>query len=293
MALFYSFRLAVKSILHEKWINLLSILTIGAGLLFLTVTLLSVYNIDLATRKLPEKFSVMLYLSDDVTRQERDNIVNTARKDSAVEKVNFIPKDEALKELQNTVKNTDLVLESLQENPLPDTIEIKFKGNLMDPEIVKRLSARLRDVKGVQEVEYGEKFLSSIYSIRAGIRTVGIAVILVMMAGTLFVCYSTVKILFYRKEKEIETYKLLGATKGFIRAPFFIEGAVIGFSGGFLTFIGILLLYYLVIVKISLTFPLFRFIIFPVDMAFAIPLLGLFLGVTGAAIAIGRIRYRA
>jgi cell division transport system permease protein len=293
MALSYSFRLAIQSILYEKWINLLSILTIAAGLLFLSITLLFVYNIDQATGKLPDKFSVMLYLNDDVTRQELDNVMNIARKDAAVERVDFIPKDEALKELRNTIKNTDLVLDSLGENPLPDTVEIKFRSASMDPEIVKRLSTRLRDIKGVHEVQYGEKFLSSVYSIRMGIQTVGIAVILLMIAGTLFVCYSTVKILFYRKEKEIETYKLLGATKGFIRAPFLIEGAVIGLSGGLLSFIGILSLYYLVILKVTLTFPFFKFIIFPVDMSFVIPLLGLLLGVTGAAIAIGRIRYRA
>jgi cell division transport system permease protein len=293
MALSYSFRLAIQSILYEKWINLLSILTIAAGLLFLSITLLFVYNIDQATGKLPDKFSVMLYLNDDVTRQELDNVMNIARKDAAVERVDFIPKNEALKELRNTIKNTDLVLDSLGENPLPDTVEIKFRSASMDPEIVKRLSTRLRDIKGVHEVQYGEKFLSSVYSIRMGIQTVGIAVILLMIAGTLFVCYSTVKILFYRKEKEIETYKLLGATKGFIRAPFLIEGAVIGLSGGLLSFIGILSLYYLVILKVTLTFPFFKFIIFPVDMSFVIPLLGLLLGVTGAAIAIGRIRYRA
>jgi cell division transport system permease protein len=112
-----------------------------------------------------------------------------------------------------------------------------------------------------------------------------------MSAGMLFVCYSTVKILFYRKEREIETYKLLGATKGFIRTPFLIEGGVIGLSGGFLSFLAMLTLYYFVVLRLSLTFPLFKFILFPIDLSFAIPLSGLFLGITGAAIAIGRIRY--
>ncbi|MBI4679839.1 MAG: hypothetical protein HY753_01160, partial [Nitrospirae bacterium] len=58
----YAFRLAARSILHEKWINLLSILTMAAGLLFTAITILSVYNVDVATRKLPEKLSMILYL---------------------------------------------------------------------------------------------------------------------------------------------------------------------------------------------------------------------------------------
>jgi len=121
--------------------------------------------------------------------------------------------------------------------------------------------------------------------------TIGIVFVIIMSAGMIFVCYSTVKILFYRKSEEIETYKLLGATKGFIRAPFIIEGAVMGFIGGLLSLIGILSLYYTVIFRLSYTIPLFKTIIFPINISLYLPLAGLFLGMTGAVIAIGRIRY--
>lgn len=291
MALSYSFKLAARSILHEKWINLLSILTIAAGLLFMSITALSVYNIDIATKKLPEKFSVMLYLQDNLSREEIENIITTAKKDGSVVKVNFISKDKALKELKSTLKDTEYLLDGLGENPLPDSLEIKLKSDSIGPEIVKNLTAQLREIKGINEIEYGEKFLSSIYSLRVGMKSMGIAFILILSAGMLFVCYSTVKILFYRKNEEIETYKLIGATKGFIRAPFIIEGAVIGFSGGLLSLIIILSLYYFFIFRLSLAFPLFKAIIFPIDISLVLPLVGLILGIIGAAIAIGRIRY--
>jgi cell division transport system permease protein len=205
--------------------------------------------------------------------------------------VKYIPKDEAMKELKTVLKNTEYVLDGLGENPLPDTIEIKLKSETISPDIVKRFSARLKETKGINEIEYGEKFLSSIYSLRVGVKTIGIVFIIIMSAGMLFVCYSTVKILFYRKHEEIETYKLLGATKTFIRGPFIIEGAVIGFFGGLLSLAGTLSLYYLFILRMGATFPLFKTILFPVDIAFTLPIAGLFLGISGAVIAIGRIRY--
>jgi cell division transport system permease protein len=291
MAISYSFRLAAQSILHEKWIYLLSILTIATGLFFLSLTLLSVYTIDVATEKLPGKFSVMLYLDNNVSPQEKENIMNTAGGKSTVEEVKFIPKDEAMRELKATLKDTEYVLEGLTDNPLPDSIEIKFKSESMTPEVVKNLSAELRSLKGVSDIEYGENYLSSLYSVRRGMMAAGIAFIIIMSAGMLFVCYSTVKILFFRREKEIETYILLGATKGFIRTPFLIEGAVIGLFGGVLSLLGVLTLYYLVIFRLGITFPIFKFIIFPIGMSYMIPLAGLVLGITGAAIAIGRIRY--
>lgn len=293
MAVLYAFRLAAQSILHEKWLNLLSILTIAACLLIMALTALSVYNVGVATRKLPEKFSMMLYLKNNLSGKELEDIINTLKKEGAIEIVKYIPKDEAMKELKATLKNAEYVLEGLEENPLPDSIEIKLKREAVNPETVKGLSDRLRKIKGVDEVGYGEKFLSSIYSIMVGMKTLGLALVMIMLGGVIFVCYSTVKILFYRKREEIETYKLLGATKGFIRAPFIIEGAAIGFIGGLLSLIGILSLYYAVILQLSLIIPLLKAIIFPTDIALFLPLAGLLLGMTGAAIALGRIRYLA
>jgi len=291
MSMSYSFRLAVQSLLHDKWINFLSVLTIAVGLLFTAITLLTVFNISLATKDLPEKFSIMLYLKEDLPQQDIETLMKTARKDPSVEKVKYITKEEAWKELKASLKNTDYVLEGVGENPLPDTLEIKLKSETISPETVKKLTANLGGIKGVGEIEYGEKFLTSIYSLSVGIKTVGAILIIIMSAGTLFVCYSTVKILFYRKNREIETYKLLGASKGFIRAPFIIEGAVIGFSGGILSFIGIFMLYYLVFLKVSLAFPIFKSFLFPINMLYALPAAGLLLGITGAVFAIGRIRY--
>ena len=291
MSISYSFRLAVQSMLHDKWINLLSVLTIAAGLLFTAITLLVVYNISLSTKELPEKFSVMLYLNEGLSQQDLDSIMKAARKDPAVDKVKYISKDDAWKELKTNLKNTDYVLEGVGENPLPDAVEIKLKSAAINPETVKKLTSGLKSIKGVGEIEYGEKFLTSIYSLGMGIKTIGAVLIILMSAGTLFVCYSTVKILFYRKNREIETYRLLGATKGFIRAPFVIEGAAIGLSGGFLSLAGLLVLHYFVLLRVSLTFPVFKSFVFPLNLSYALPAAGLFLGITGAVFAIGRIRY--
>lgn len=291
MSLGYSFKLAALGLLHEKWINLLSVLTLATGLLITSLSLLAVYNIHIATNRLPEKFSVMLYLKDNLSREEIETIMHTAKKERAVETTKYITKDEALKDLKGVLKNTEFVLEGLGENPLPDSIEIRLKSETVRPETVKTVTAKLKEIKGVDEIEYGEQFLSSIYSLRFGMKTVGVIFALIMSVGMIFVCYSTVKILFYRRQREIETYKLLGATKIFIRAPFLIEGAVIGLASGLLSLIGMLALYYLIILKLSLTFPLFHALIFPVQLSFILPCIGFFLGLTGGIIAIGRIRY--
>jgi cell division transport system permease protein len=291
MSLSYTFKSAIKNILYDKWINILCVITIATGLLFTTITWVFVYNIDASLKKLPERFSVMLFLKDFVTQSEIDKIIKIAKNNTAVDKVIYVPKDEALKQLKKTLKNTEYVLEGLDVNPLPDSIEIRFKDDALSPENVKKLTSTLNSLNGISEIEYGEEFLSSLYSLKKGLKIAGIVFIIILAITILFVSYSTVKILFYRRKEEIETYKLLGAKKWFIRAPFIIEGSFLGFSAGLLSYFGVVTIYYLFFVRLSLTFPIFKAMIFPLNYFILLPFLGTFLGICGSVIAIGRIRY--
>jgi cell division transport system permease protein len=287
----YFFVLAVKSLLKEKWINLLSIMTIASGLLIISIAVFGVVNITAATRQLPEKFSMIVYLDDGLQKEDRAGVISSLKKNSAVHSVKYISKEEALEEMKGLLKDSDYVFEGLDENPLPDSLELKLREEAVGPEIVKKLAGETLGIKGVKEVDYGEKFLSMLHSLKTGLQTVGLVLIVILSAGIIFVCYSTVKILFYRRTEEIETYKLLGATRSFIRLPFLIEGAFLGTAGGVAGLLGILSFNYLVLMRLSLSMPLIRKILFPTDLFLLLPFIGLFLGVTGAAIALGRIRY--
>ncbi len=287
----YAFTLALRSLFREKWINLLSVLTIASGLLIISLALFTVYNIEAATGRLPEQFSMILYLDNGVQKETVDNAVAALRKQSAVLSVRYIPKEEAMKELKATLKNSGYVFEGLDENPLPDALEVRLKKEAVGEATVTRLAAEAAKIKGVKEVDYAEKFLSTLHYLKVGMQTIGLILILSLTAGIVFVCYSTVKILFYRRNDEIETFKLLGATRSFIRTPFLIEGAVIGTSGGVVSLAGIFAFYYIVLLRLSVSMPIFKMILFPSTLFLFLPLAGMFLGVTGAAIALGRLKY--
>ncbi len=287
----YAFRLAIQSLFREKWINLLSVLTIASGLLVISIALFVAYNIDAATKRLPEKFAMILYLEDNTSRDRIDNITASLRKKTAVSSVRFISKEEAMKELKGLLKNSNYVFEGLDENPLPDSIEVKLRKESVSLESVKKISDEVLTIKGVKEIDYGEKFLATLHSVKSGAKTAGMTLVTIISAGIIFVCYSTVKILFYRRSEEIETFKLLGATKAFIRAPFIIEGGVIGLSGGIATLAGTLAFYYVLVARLSLSIPLLSTLLFPQRLFLSLPLAGLFLGVTGAVLAIGRLKY--
>ena len=287
----YALRLAVQSLLREKWINLLSVMTIAAGLFIISVSFFVLYNIDIATKNLPEKFAMTVYLDNSLHKDKLGPLIDSFRKNKAVLSVRYISRDEAMKELKSSLKNSDYILEGLEENPLPESLEIKLKKDEVEAETAQQLASEALKIKGVTEVDYGEKFLSTLQSIKKGFKSAGLAFAAILSTGMIFVCYSTVKILFYRRTEEIETFKLLGATKGFIRTPFLIEGAVIGTCGGLLSLAGCFLLYYTFLLRLSITMPIFKTILFPADLFLALPIIGMVLGITGAVIALGRLRY--
>jgi len=291
MPLMYAFRLAMQSLRKDKWINILSMLTIFAGLFIISISFFVFYNIEAATRNLPEKFSMVVFLDNNLPQTRIDEIAGTLRSKHTVSSVKFISRNDAFRELKSTLRDSQYVLEGLEENPLPDSFEVRLRRDAVGSESVSRLADEARKMKGVTEVDYGEKFLSALHNIRTGVKIGGTILAIILCTGIIFVCYSTVKILFYRRNEEIETFKLLGATKGFIRAPFIIEGAAIGTAGGLTSLASVFLLYYFVFLKLTISVPLFKSVLFPAVWFLLLPVIGMFLGLFGAAVALGRLRY--
>lgn len=290
MAMAYSFKSALQSLCREKWINILSILTVTSSLLMITLTLFSLYNIELFTNRLPERFSMVAYLKNTLTPEETQDIINTLQKREDIGTAKYISKEDALKELRQTLKDSGYILEGLDENPLSSSIELKLKKEFVTVHSTKQISEDIKKVEGIDDVYYGEKIAETINLLKKSLRNSSIIIFLIIATGVIFVIYSTVKILFYRRKSEIEILKLLGATKGFIRAPFLIEGGIIGFSGGALGIIGALLFYFAVTYRLSKVIPILKALVFPLEILVLLPAIGIMLGIIGSVIAIGRLR---
>jgi cell division transport system permease protein len=273
----YPMRVALSGIWREKWIHLLSVLSMATGLFLIALAFLFVHNIGLATKRLPDRFSVMVFLDDGLSKGRVNEIVGSIKKMEAVKEAKYISKEDALEELRNSMKDADHILAGLEENPLPSSVET--------------LNGKLMKMKGVAEVQYGKKLLSAIQTVKDNSEAIGFALISALSAGLIFVCYSTVKILFYRKKDEIATLKLLGATKGFIKAPFLIEGGIMGLAGGAISSAGISAIQYAIYSRLADPFPLLRAVSFPESILYYQLAAGLLIGVTGAFIAVGRIRF--
>lgn len=287
----YPFKSAFRSLYRDKWINLLSIFAVASSCLIITLVFFSIYNIAAITKRLPERFSFVIYLKNNITSEETENIISALKKRDDIASIKYISSDDAIKELQQTLKNASYIFEGLNENPLLPSVEIKLKEAFVAPDALKKISEEIRVLNGVDDIHYGEKVAEAIHLLRKSANNISIILFLTISATVVFITYSTVEILFYRRKEEIEIIKLLGATSGFIRMPFLIEGGIIGLLGGIFGSLSALAFYIALSYRLTLVIPAIQSLVFPFEILLLLPIIGIVLGVLGAVIAVGRLRF--
>jgi cell division transport system permease protein len=286
----YILKSTFQSILKEKWINILSALAIASSLLIMAVTFLLVYNFHLATNRLPELFSVVIYLKDNLSREETDKIINQLKQRNDIAGVKYISKADALDDFKKTVKTAKAILEGIDDNPFSSYIELKLKREFVSRSAVENISADIKKIHGVEETYFAERIAETIHFLKKSVHGVGIFLLAIISVVVIFISYSTVKILFYRKQEEIEIMKLLGATNNFIKAPFILEGGMLGLAGGLFAVIEVMIIYMVIKYQLSGMLPVFEGIVLPLPIFPSLILTGCLLGIIGSFIAIGRLR---
>jgi cell division transport system permease protein len=283
----------LKSIWREKWINMLTTMSISIGLLIFCIFAIITLNMDSVLQRWSKSFGIVVYLSDTVDTQRQDEMNAYFLKDKDIADVNFISKDQALHEVKKALGNDAIILDDFEENPLPASFELKLKDSSLEPALVKRKAADIEKMAGVEEVQYGDKWLSSLYAISKTMKIGALLFGCAIFIAIIFITYCTIRIFFHRRSEEIETLKLLGATKVFTKLPFLIEGLFIGTVGGIVSSLAIYGAYIFTTTKVVEFLPSIKMMTssLPLEVYLVIPLAGAFMSALGSFIAVGKIRY--
>jgi cell division transport system permease protein len=186
---------------------------------------------------------INLFLKQDTDATTRDSIHNTLASNPAIKNFHFVPKNEALAQLSDTINNKN-ILAGLEENPLPDAFFIEPAS--LDAVAIDTLKAQLNNVEGVEEVQIDNAWLKRLnYLLMLGKKAM---FVLAMLLGfALFaVIGNTIRMQILTQSEEIEVSQLIGATKSFIRRPFLYAGASYGLIGGLLALLitsGVILIF--------------------------------------------------
>ncbi len=229
-----------QSIFRNRFMSLASISAVMAVLILLGYVVLIMLNINNIAMITTEEFDeIAIYINEDVTDSEIVELGETLEAMDGVMTVVYLPKEDALELEKLKWGEQAYLLEGLRTNPLPNTYLIQLENVDYSDNVLPKIS----EMEEVEDYRYYQDTVESLIAISQTIRNIGIVVIGALLLLTVFIISNTIKITVIFRRKEIELMQYLGATNGYVRTPFVIEGIILGLIGAGLAIAVIFLSY--------------------------------------------------
>jgi cell division transport system permease protein len=225
-----------KNVVRNGWMSFASISSIAISLLILGIFLLLVVNIDYMGKQIESQVEIRVFLEVNTSQLSITALQNGIAGMSQVSKVTFISKADGLQSMREKMgEDGKAYLEGLdgENNPLNDS----FTVEVVDPHEIGIVATQINELnqgkspKPIVKVTYGKGTVETLFKATKIVRYVGIGLVACLGLTAMFLISNTIKLTIMARNREIKIMKLVGATNSFIRWPFFIEGALLGFIG--------------------------------------------------------------
>ncbi len=276
------------SLWRGRQAGLLSTLTIALALFVLGGFLLVTANLDRLGAEWSRAAEMSVYLRDNVTAAERRAIEAAVAPGDIVAAQEFVSKAEALARFKQTFGDLSGAVDTLNENPLPASIEVRLKPGTAGAG-VDALAARVRQLPGVADVRYDRQWLERLVTAVDIVRGVGLVLGTVLTIAAALTVANVVRLALYARRDELEIMQLVGAPQAYIRGPFVMEGVL---QGGIGAVVALLVLggafvalraRYLVPLAQTLNLSSIRFL--PVELSLLLVVGGMAVGCVGGLLA--------
>lgn len=222
---FYTIKQAFVQVFRNRAMTLASVFAITAMLLILGLFFVVVVNINTAATMIKKDYdSIEVFLLDTTTRQQADVMIAELSDESGVDEVFFRTKEEAMAELKVRWDKSGYLLDSLQENPLPNSIVIKISSL----EAANDIAEKAGTLSGIEDVKYYKDTVDKLLDVTGFVQLAAIVIMAFLIIVSVVVVSNTIKLTVFNRAKEISIMKYVGATNWFIRGPFLAEGILIG-----------------------------------------------------------------
>jgi cell division transport system permease protein len=229
-------REALRGLRRSSAPALAALLTVVITALVLGVFIPIVQATTGTANEVRNRVVVDAYLKDSVTEADRVQTQRELESVAGVKSVEYISKDEALRELGHKVREVDEKIELLGTNPLPSL----FRITPDDPDELKAIVAQIAPggmsrFDAIDDVQNRESDTGKILSATGLVKGLGAVMAGLLILASIALIANTIRLSVFARRREVEVMKLVGATNWFIRWPFVIEGVIVGFLGGILS----------------------------------------------------------
>ena len=263
-------------------LSALSVTTIAFALFVLGLFALVALNLQAALDRVAERVEIVMYLRRGTPIEATTLAMDDIQQFPEVARVEFVTEDEALVRARQELTEFRDIFDEFRDNPLPASIEVHLRPDARNARTAAQVAERLRGFRFAEDVRYGGDWVASLDRLRDLAGGVGLLIGLAFAATAVIIIGTTIRMTVLQRQREITVMRLVGATDGFIRRPFLLEGAIKGALGGVLA-IGLNLAAFVAVERLLLDGRFFT----PVE-AGAIVLFGTALGFLASAASVGR-----
>ena len=222
----------VKKGIASVWKNLLmsfaSFSILMVSLLLVGCSVLLMMNVNTIMKNIEDTNEIAIYLGEDVTQKQKDHIRAVLEKNGEISEVTYRSKEEALEEFRGNMAEYSELLDYLDENPMPET----FLVRVSDISRIRQVVTEINSIEGVEKVQAPYDFAGILIEIRNTFSIIAGAVLLALVIVSIVIVSNTIRTSVFSRRNEISIMRYVGATSGFIKTPFFVEGMFIGILAG-------------------------------------------------------------
>jgi len=229
--LFYFLRRALSHIGRSPVVAGVTVGTVAVVFLIMGVFALVGHNLELLTQRVGSGLKLSVFLLDDCDDEQRQAVEKLLTSSAGVERVQFVDRQQAAARFRQRFSRQAEVLDELEENPLPESFEVTFAPAGQNPKSIGELAQQVVNQPGVEEVQYGQTWLDRFFRFVKTVRLLGLGVGILIFLAALLIVSNTIRLSVYARREEIHLLKLVGATDGFIKVPFYLEGVLLGLLG--------------------------------------------------------------
>lgn len=239
----YLLKEGLKNIWSNRTMSLASVCVLISCLLLTGAAVLFSFNINTAMKSIEGENSIKVYMKESLPVLESIKAGEEIKKLDNIASCEFVPKDEAIEQTMNMLgENADKSLlagMTGKDNPLPDAFKISVK----DLSKYNQTAAQIKKIKGVSSINNYSDIAAKLTKLDRTVSTAGFWVVLLLAAVSLFIISNTVRVTMFSRRLEINIMKSVGATNGFVRVPFLVEGVAIGILSGIISSVILSLMY--------------------------------------------------
>ncbi|WP_071131137.1 permease-like cell division protein FtsX [Enterococcus timonensis] len=215
-----------KSIRRNGWMSFASISAVTITLLLVGAFLAIILNVTKLADDIANNVNVTVFVETKTAETDVEVVGTELEKINHVESVEFSSKDDQLKNLTESYGDAFNVFDG-DTNPLRDAYIVSAD----EPGNVKEVQEAAEEIPNVEQADYGGDFSDQVFNISSSVQKWGLIGTVILLVVAIFLISNTIRITIMTRKREIQIMRLVGAKNGYIRWPFFLEGAWVGILG--------------------------------------------------------------